>query len=332
MFRKYPLKIKINNNNTQSNLSLILNSRNELYSLSPTKSTTLLSNNKSLSQKLVDNKSKYKKLFNNTKYKIIHKSKSLYNENTFRIENQNNNKINSFNNVYQISKNISKNNNASFPKIIQILKKNIKNKKYKNKNIYNESFLKNDKITQNGENKTQRSCLKSKSIIKEKMNERDLNNIYYKIFPKDLKEKPIKKNSLVNNIYNYYICSNNEQFKIIINRENQKRKILNKALIKLPINNEDTKKKLTLIRKKTKFIGSIVNYCYSKVSAYKIIEKMKQIEEQKNKLYNSYILPKLKVDLLKKKQNENITKNFINNSLYIINENNSMVNNAILTK
>ena len=59
---------------------------------------------------------------------------------------------------------------------------------------------------------------------------------------------------------------------------------------------------------------------------------MKQIEEQKNKLYNSYILPKLKVDLLKKKQNENITKNFINNSLYIINGNNSMVNNPILTK
>ena len=318
MNKKIILKIRFNN--SQPDLSFNLNSRNELNSLNQTRNTTFSLNKQSLRK----NFNKRNKLTDSSKSQILSNSSFLYNKNiSVNHEKENNNNESNFSFI------ISKNNFASFPKII-IPKKDSQSNIISNKTSFDEVLIKNESFTQSKKSKADRNHIKIGTNIKEKLSKKELNKTYYSIFPKHIKEKPIEKITEINNLYNYYCCNNNEQFQQMIYKENLKRKKFNKSLIKLALKNDDTKTKIKILRNKSTFIGSLVNYCYPRVFAYKIKQKTKELRENQKKLFLNYIVPTKQADLLKKRENDKITSDLINNSFYIINNNNSKIKDDII--
>ena len=84
------------------------------------------------------------------------------------------------------------------------------------------------------------------------------------------------------------------------------------------------------MRNKSTFIGSLVNYCNPRVFAYKIKQKTKKLREKQKKLFLNYVVPTKQADLLKKRENDKITSDLINNSSYIINKNNSKIKDELI--
>lgn len=304
MIHKYLLKLRYNN--SQSNLSSQLNSRNQLN----TSDTSISLKKKPIKQKVLNrNPIKLKKSASSSL--LILNPNILYNQKII-----NNNKNNS-----QI---IS--NNISSIKKIKIPKKILSNRRYRNKTLDDISFLKDESLLNSKRLKTQKNILTNKIILKEQKKEEQINNIYYKIFPKHVKEKYIEKDKIFNNVYNYYCCNNSEQFEEMIKKENLKRIKLSKSLIKFTLKNEEIKNKIIMLRNKTKFIGGIINYCYPKAFIHKINQKNKQLKEQRDLLHKNYLLPPKEIDLLKKIKNKKMAINLINNSFKIINRKNSILN------
>ena len=320
MNKKIFLKIRFNN--SQPDLGFNLNSRNEFNSLNQTRNTTVSLNKRDIGKKFNENNSN--KLTKLTDSGILSNSSLLYNKNISLFHEKENN-----NNESNFSYIISKSNLTSFPKII-LPKKVLQNNKNNCKTSNDDVFLKNKNFNQLKRLKSDRNNLKNGNNKKERLNKKELNKIYYKIFPKHIKEKAIEKITEINNLYNYYYCNNNEQFEQIIYKENLKRKNDNKSLIKLALKNDDTKSKIKILRNKSTFIGSIVNYCYPRVFAYKIKEKTKKLKENQKKIFFNFVLPTKKADLLKKIENDKITLDFINNSFNIINKNNSNIKDYII--
>ena len=323
---KYLFKIRINNsqNNSISNLS----SRNQLYTLNKNKNTTFSSNKNSLRKKKYNehnsNRFNFKKILDFSQSQIL--SNSIISDRKEYCSNKK--KINNMIKT-NLSTIILKNNSSSLP--------NIKKPKIitpflnsNNETSYNSSLSKNDISEQKNKLQTQRYFIKSKSIIKEEIDEKHINKIYYKIFPKHIREKPVEKITVINNLFNYYCCNNNEQFEQLIIKENERRKNLKKPLIKLSFKNDDTNNKIKTLRYKTKFIGNIINYCYPKAFIYKINQKTKQLELNKKKIIKKFTLPTKAADRLKKKENDKLTIDLINNSFNIINMNHKLKKSNIL--
>lgn len=305
--------MKIKNIKSQPNLSLSNSSRNKVSFLDQIKNNSYLSNKKFILKCIHLNTDKFRNITACTKSQIFSSALPLYKiekyQNKIKLKN---------NNIYKSCSNIKSTNPSSTLKYIKIPKLNLSNKKYINNcTAFNISIIKN-KNTQENKCKTQRNYLRNKKI----KNENDINNVYYKIFPKHIKEKPVEKINVINNIYNYYNCNENENFEQIIKRENDKRLKLNKPLIKLPLKNEDTKEKITILKKKANFIGNIINYCYPKAFVYKIKKKTYQLKKERKQFLENYILPTKEMDLIKQKENEKTTISLLNNSFNIINKKN----------
>ena len=298
--------------------NISFNSRNQSNSLNKTKNTTF-SSKKSTRKRFIEhnsNKFNCKKYLNFSKSQIYPNSLIYHKKEFYNKEKINNNNIKT-----NFSDIISKNTSSSLPNI-KIPKINIQHANFHNKKSNNLPFPKNDNLYQKNRFQTQRNYIKSKSNFKEGIDEEDINKIYYKIFPKHLKEKPIEKVTIINNLYNYYCCNNNEQFEQIIDKENERRKKLKKSLIKLPLKNEESKNIIRSLKNKAFFIGNIVNYCYPKAFVYKIAQKTKQLEQKRKQMNKKYLLPTEEADLLNKKRNDKITISLINNSFNILNRKN----------
>lgn len=305
--------MKIKNINSQPNLSLSNTSRNKVSFLDKIKNNSCLSNKIFILKCIHRNTDKFRNLTACTKSQIFSSALPLYKTDKYPNQIKSNN-----NNIYNSCSNIKSTNPSSTVKYLKIPKLNLSNKKYINNcTTFNISIMKNKNI-QEYKCKTQRNYLRSKNI----KNENDINNVYYKIFPKHIKEKPVEKINVINNIYNYYCCNENEKFEQIIKRENDKRLKLNKPLIKLPLKNEDTKEKITTLKKKAKFIGNIINYCYPKAFVYKIKKKTYQLKKERKQFLQNYILPTKEMDLIKQRENEKTTISLLNNSFNIINKKN----------
>ena len=307
MINKNLLKLRLNR--SQSNFNSKINSRKQLN----TSDSSISSKKKLIKKKLLNLKilhlKKSPSSLNFTKSQILLNQVKLNNQISAQKKINNNSQI--------ISNNIS-----SILNKIRIPKKVLTNRKNKNNN----SFLNDESLLKTKRLKTQKNMINNKIILNEQKKEDQINNIYYKIFPKHIKEKPIEKDSIINNAFNYYCCNNSQQFEEILKKENLKRTKLNKSLIKLTIKNDETKNKIKILRNKAKFIGGIINYCYPKAFVLKINQKKKLLQEQRNLLHKNFLLPSEEIDLIKRIKNYKLTINLINNSFNIMNEKNSKLN------
>ena len=325
------LKLKI----IKSQPDLKLSSRNFSYCTDVNKKNN---NEKNLSDKrnvkkmkrfICRNEEKFKDILPSTKSLVFPSTLPTYKNLRISSESKmsNNFIIPKKKRVYAHPSNFNNNNNnnningISLPKMIKIPKLTLlknNNNNYNNITSYNSSNKKENKLPDFKTN-TQRNLFKNQSIIKETEIENNINKFYYKIFPKNVKEKPIEKKSLINNVLNFYSAYDNENVETIIRKENAKRMKMNRSAIKLALKNDTSKEKIKILKNKAKFIGNIINYCYPKAFVFKIKQKTEQLKKEKKKLFKNFILPTIEMDLIRKRQNELQTINLINNSFNIIN-------------